>query len=74
MHKHVIPIATTKNIAIIKANHLKPTTSSPFPRAGTTIIVIIVITAEPTPAQDLAKVDNPSLSFPPLVKAGIIDQ
>ena len=67
-------ITATKTIAMIKANNLKPSCSSPFPSAGTQSMVITVIIAEPTPAHDRASVDNPSLSCPPSVKAGIIDQ
>ena len=61
-------------IAMINANHRKPTLSFPLPRACTQSIVMIVITAEPTPAQERARVVKPSRSFPPSVKAGIMDQ
>ena len=45
-----------------------------LPSIGTHIIVITVIIAEPTPAHERASVERFSLSLPPSVKAGIIDQ
>ena len=38
------------------------------------LTVTTEIRAEPTPAQDLASAERPSLSLPALVNAGIIDQ
>ena len=67
-------IAITKMIATMRANHLKPALSLPPPRACTHIMVITVIMADPTPAQERASVVRPSRSVPPSVKAGIIDQ
>ena len=79
-----MPIIMTNNTAIISANHWKPHRSTSlaasvfpkksFPRAGTAIMVMTVISAEPTPAQDLASVVRFSLSLPLSVKAGIMDQ
>ena len=59
---------------MINANHLKPARSLPWPNKTTHFTVIMVISAEPTPAQERARVESPSLSFPPSVNAGIIDQ
>ena len=53
---------------------LSPSFANLAPRACTLIIVMIVMMAEPTPAQERARVVSPSLSLPPSVKAGIIDQ
>ena len=44
------------------------------PSMGTISMVTTVIRAEPTPAQERAMAVSPSLSFPPSVKAGIMDQ
>ena len=79
---HVKRIAATKMIATISAKYLKPARSISFtpvapamrPSFCTQITVPIVMIAEPTPAQDLASVVRFSRSFPPSVKAGIIDQ
>ena len=81
---HVISINTIKSVAMMSANHLKPAISTSLAEASlptmalpiilTTITVKIVISAEPTPAQERASVVSPSLSFPDFVKAGIIDQ
>ena len=70
----VIVIKITNNTAMINANHLKPARSLPCPNKTTHFTVIIVISAEPTPAQDRARVESPSLSLPPSVNAGIMDQ
>ena len=77
-------INTTNKMAMIIVKYLKPTRSSICapapspanftPSAWTLIIVIIVIIAEPTPAQERASVVRPSRSLPPSVNAGIIDQ
>ena len=72
--RQVINIAAKNSIDIISANHLKPAYSLPFPSIYTHCIVIIVTSAEPTPAQERAIVDIFSLSLPPSVNAGIIDQ
>ena len=70
-----------KITATIKANHLKPTSStSPsaapniLPSTGTIFMVRMVMIALPTPAQERASVVSPSRSLPPSVNAGIIDQ
>ena len=75
-------IKTTNKIAIARAKYLYPSRSvstsllppAKFPRADTLSTVIILIIAEPTPAQDRARAERFSLSFPLLVKAGIMDQ
>ena len=87
MFRQVMSIMMTNNTAIINANHWKPHRSTSlvtaaasvfprksFPRAGTAIMVMTVISADPTPAQDLASVVRFSLSLPLSVKAGIMDQ
>ena len=71
---HVIVVKSTNKIAMMSANHLNPTRSSPPPRRYTHNIVMIVMMAEPTPAQERAIVESPSRSLPPSVNAGIIDQ
>ena len=47
---------------------------SDVPIAVTAITVKIVTRAEPTPAHERARAERPSLSLPPSVNAGIIDQ
>ena len=74
MLTQVMVMNTTNSTAMISANHLKPRSSLPCPSQTTHFTVIMVTMAEPTPAQERARVDSPSLSFPPWVKAGIIDQ
>ena len=60
--------------AMISAKSLNPTLSSPAPSIRTHFMVIMVISAEPTPAQERARVVRFSRSLPPSVNAGIIDQ
>ncbi len=76
----VMVMKITKITATIRAKYLKPVTSSSVPlpkappKAATDITVMMEIMAEPTPAQERARAERPSLSFPDSVKAGIIDQ
>ena len=78
----MIIINTMKIIATASEKYLKPTISisraveppNILPSAFTAIIVITEIIAEPAPAHDLASVERFSLSLPPFVIAGIIDQ
>ena len=65
---------TTNSTAMISAKYLKPALSLPPPSSSTHFTVIMVIIAEPTPAQLLPRVERFSLSFPLSVNAGIIDQ
>ena len=82
MHRQVIRMKITNNTAIVSANLLYPirlislsvVPPNAFPSAATLITVTIDTSAEPTPAQERANADNPSLSFPASVNAGIILQ
>ena len=74
MATQVTVMKTTNKTAMIRAYHKNPTRSLFPPMACTIIMVKIVTSAEPTPAQERAKVVSPSLSFPLLVNAGIMDQ
>ena len=74
MLTHVIVMKIMNRADITSANHLKPTLSFAPPKACTASIVKIVMSAEPTPAQDLASVVSPSRSLPESVNAGIMDQ
>ena len=65
---------TTNSMAMIRVKREKPTRSSPPPRALTQSMVMTVMIAEPTPAQERPNVDRFSRSFPLWVKAGIMDQ
>ena len=70
-------INTIKITATASANQRNPTRSPSVPsppRICTIIMVKIVTRADPTPAQERAMVVSPSLSLPPFVKAGIMDQ
>ena len=59
---------------MMRAKYLKPALSLPPPNSSTHFTVMMVIIAEPTPAQLLPSVERFSLSFPLSVNAGIIDQ
>ena len=82
MHRQVIRMKITNNTAMISANLLYPirlislsvVPPNAFPSAATLMTVTIDTSAEPTPAQERANADNPSLSFPASVNAGIILQ
>ena len=70
----------TNNTAMISANLLYPirlislSVVPPNAFAATLMTVTIDTSAEPTPAQERANADSPSLSFPASVNAGIILQ